>query len=897
MGEPTLLYVVAAAAVLWLILYFGRGLSAWLRLMRVRIGAGGLEVVERAGMPADSAAVIESATTRLTALGFEYEKTLRMLPAIVGDDREPIWADIYIHRACGSRATVQASEGPEPGFVAAVSFSTCYADKMVITENRRAHMMFPLPPDCQVADAQATTLADHWAFHCQRLAAGAEPPVTDWDVVHRRHRELLVTSRQYWQAIGFARRVGEEWRLTGKGARRYLRQVLAGMRRLATLPPAAEAEDLNVRVMADVRAWHIQESLQKAQAMSLRDKAIWFAISAVIGTMALGYLMSWQMVAIVLCVLLFHEFGHALAMRAVGYRNLGVLVLPLLGAVAIGRKDDAGPWQKLTVLLAGPVPGLLVAVVLLRLATGGGEHAGLLAMVGAIALILNLFNLLPFTPLDGGQILDTFLFARRPRLRLAFVSVSAVGLLAVAIALKAIVLGGVGLLLVLAIPAMRRRSQLSTKLGPVAKGEDPVAAIFRRLHESTKARPPRFAGRVQVVRLLLPDLRGRAPSVRESVAGMSAYLVAIVLPFALLWDTGLPQHQFAVAAQSSQSDYQPSTPPDWHEQLARAKTPEARWLVLWHAGKWYEDNEDYEAARQRYQEALAQTKGFAAAEDDLRVLDTRLALARLSGADYIAAYRQLLPALRRLPLPERWRLAEALETMGWVGGDGRPDERAAWLREAIAVREAQSPPEPHALLGDRLALARLIDAMGDRVGAERLLRRNLELLAGNDTLQPARYVDAMAWFLIAHGRGGEAEALISSQPAPSKNRELAMRQTLAWARMAQGKMESARQSLALEWSKREPGRWQNRLRVPVPLVLDLVLASADVPEGEARWLSQAAELKRAMATDFRGVSRSVCHEAASGSWESMRGRARLAVIKRLAGSAQMRDDEFCAAGS
>lgn len=37
-----------------------------------------------------------------------------------------------------------------------------------------------------------------------------------------------------------------------------------------------------------------------------------------------------------------------------------------------------------------------------------------------MALSLNYFNLLPFTPLDGGQIVDTFLFARRPRLRFGF---------------------------------------------------------------------------------------------------------------------------------------------------------------------------------------------------------------------------------------------------------------------------------------------------------------------------------------------------------------------------------------------------------------------------------------------------------------------------------------------
>ena len=58
-------------------------------------------------------------------------------------------------------------------------------------------------------------------------------------------------------------------------------------------------------------------------------------------------------------------------MRAFGYRELGVVVLPFLGAVAFGRKDDAGPWQKLVVLLAGPLPGLILAVVCLEIAMAG----------------------------------------------------------------------------------------------------------------------------------------------------------------------------------------------------------------------------------------------------------------------------------------------------------------------------------------------------------------------------------------------------------------------------------------------------------------------------------------------------------------------------------------------
>ena len=126
--------------------------------------------------------------------------------------------------------------------------------------------------------------------------------------------------------------------------------------------------------------------------MSRRGKVLWFSISALAGAAAFGAMVSWEMAPVILGVLLFHEFGHALAMRAVGYRGLSVLVIPFLGAVAIGRKDDATPWQKLAVLIAGPLPGLILAVICLRLSLDDPAHRESLMTIGSLALTINLFN-------------------------------------------------------------------------------------------------------------------------------------------------------------------------------------------------------------------------------------------------------------------------------------------------------------------------------------------------------------------------------------------------------------------------------------------------------------------------------------------------------------------------
>src|SRR5690606_2662891 len=103
-----------------------------------------------------------------------------------------------------------------------------------------------------------------------------------------------------------------------------------------------------------------------------------------------------------LVVLSFHEAGHLLGMRIFGYRSLSMLFIPFLGAVAIGNKGNAKPWQEIVVLLLGPLPGLCVAAALVGV--GWFEQTGWRYELVLMLVALNVFNLLPIYPLDGGQL-------------------------------------------------------------------------------------------------------------------------------------------------------------------------------------------------------------------------------------------------------------------------------------------------------------------------------------------------------------------------------------------------------------------------------------------------------------------------------------------------------------
>lgn len=150
--------------------------------------------------------------------------------------------------------------------------------------------------------------------------------------------------------------------------------------------------------------------------------------------------------AILLIVSIFiHECGHLAAMRACRYKNLKMLFIPFLGAVASGRPSEQNGLKIAIIALAGPVAGLLAAgVALLFWMT---SHSGMLLDFAQISVLLNGFNLLPILPLDGGHVLNEALLARHPKAELGFTILAGAALIALAAKLGTFGLAAIGAVL------------------------------------------------------------------------------------------------------------------------------------------------------------------------------------------------------------------------------------------------------------------------------------------------------------------------------------------------------------------------------------------------------------------------------------------------------------------
>ncbi|HWV16265.1 MAG TPA: site-2 protease family protein [Cellvibrio sp.] len=119
-------------------------------------------------------------------------------------------------------------------------------------------------------------------------------------------------------------------------------------------------------------------------------------------------------------VLVFHELGHLLAMKKFGIPTKGMYLIPFVGGMAVGEKPRT-QWQDVYISMMGPVYGLLMTAVFFVIYTITGSHfCGLVASTSAF---LNLLNLFPVYPLDGGRVVKALVFSRRNYLALVLLLV------------------------------------------------------------------------------------------------------------------------------------------------------------------------------------------------------------------------------------------------------------------------------------------------------------------------------------------------------------------------------------------------------------------------------------------------------------------------------------------
>ncbi|HIP31340.1 MAG TPA: hypothetical protein EYG86_01115 [Crocinitomicaceae bacterium] len=164
-------------------------------------------------------------------------------------------------------------------------------------------------------------------------------------------------------------------------------------------------------------------------------------------------------------VLLIHELGHFLAMKAFKYKNVRMLFIPLMGAFVQGTKNNYSQKQSFIVTAAGPFPGIIIGAALVYF--GNDFRSEWMVTTGLLFLLLNLINLIPLDPLDGGQLFKLFVRKNNELFLMIFAFVSSLIMIGVGWYLNSIILMLFGFFMGFRVRSMQKKYEIHKELKEV----------------------------------------------------------------------------------------------------------------------------------------------------------------------------------------------------------------------------------------------------------------------------------------------------------------------------------------------------------------------------------------------------------------------------------------------
>jgi Zn-dependent protease len=130
-------------------------------------------------------------------------------------------------------------------------------------------------------------------------------------------------------------------------------------------------------------------------------KLLTTAGTALVSIAAYSLFFGWTFALGFVLLLFVHEMGHVLQLRREGLKASAPMFVPFLGAVVMAKSLGENALAEARVGLAGPVLGTAGAAVCLAL--GEATNSDLLRALAYVAFFLNLINLIPVVPFDGGR--------------------------------------------------------------------------------------------------------------------------------------------------------------------------------------------------------------------------------------------------------------------------------------------------------------------------------------------------------------------------------------------------------------------------------------------------------------------------------------------------------------
>ena len=549
---PAIAIVLAALLLPYVIAH---GVAYWITLKRT-LYCVSTEPADAEQMPESVQAIFQPLIQELESYGFQLAGCYLVL-GVGADPKEKVWGVALHHTSQQIYATLvprPSENSPDPVILPLYTFFT--DDTALVTTNLPDSYRLVSPdPNSVEQELGSVPVATQWQAHQTKLMelSATKPAlvlspdefITTLERHNRANTNRLVGKGEiYWV------QVGESYRFSWWAGLRAVAKVAWGMFKAKQIEsqrsePFLDATSSDAAANAsavdqDVSEFYRQRE-QKTGTLWRRTK-IWLLLGT-LSLFAAVYAFRFEpyIVAILVTVLLLHEGGHVLAMKWFGYKDTTMLFIPFLGALATARKDHATLTEKVWISLAGPLPGLLLGIGL----TIAFRHVNVdspdtwfkddIPWIRGISLALiwlNLFNLLPVYPLDGGQVADLLLFSSNPYLGTAFKGLGV--LLMALIGFTNPLFLAFAILIALSLPNSFRIAKLNAQLRrelrqmPSASEEKLVQFLFEKLQAPAYKSIPK-AKKLNLVSGLLSSYQDNIAPWTTRVGLSSVYLASLLV--------------------------------------------------------------------------------------------------------------------------------------------------------------------------------------------------------------------------------------------------------------------------------------------------------------------------------------------------------------------------------
>ncbi len=481
--------------------------------------------------PDNVADLFDRVDQELTKLGFEdpfwcvaqYFPDASVVPSLLR---------FYRHPSEPAGARVEAPFNVFSADRCSVTFFSRQPKGRILATANRIPELFPRPPYLMEA-SQITDVDDldaQWRAHQEAMAvAGGE-----WGAWQDKNESLRILDRLERDSIAWVKRQGHvlphpegglspNWKV----AFVFLWGLLTGKQ----LQPQPEHQPVRRDLAAVLfRNWRKTHYWGPPLSTQLTLFAMSTALFVVVG----AAFWDWLTALLLVFTVMFHELGHYLAMRWFGYRNLQILMLPMVGGVAMGHEPRPVASNRALVSLMGPLPGIVLGWVLLILFFQS-EAAPWAATLGIVLLMVNYLNLLPIMPLDGGQLIKSMMPPRWAVLVALFELLAVPALLLLGWMLDSLLLALLAVVPLLSALQILRRRKMVEALQTAWQEQGAAAELDRiacaiEVFDQSSSTYQALAKKAKDVELLIQDAAIKPASRLAAAFLLAVYVAAFALP-------------------------------------------------------------------------------------------------------------------------------------------------------------------------------------------------------------------------------------------------------------------------------------------------------------------------------------------------------------------------------